>query len=785
MFAKKHLAGLCFAALLGGWLISGCSPKASETVVAKVGPENITLTEYENLYLKSNNSREQAAAATQEERERFLDLMTKFKLKLADAYANNMDKRPDIQQEIVQYKGSLVASFLTEREVNHPGIKNLFNKRQFEVRVKHILLALAPDAAPSDSVMAYAKAYDIIASLRAGASFESLAVAHSNDPSVAQNKGDLYYFTAGRMVPEFEEAAFAMKPGEISLRPVRTQYGIHIIKCVDRKPSSGELKASHIMIRFNSENPQPEDTLEAYKKISELRDSLKAGIDFAELAIRHSQDPGSSPRGGDLGWFMRGRWIQPFDEEAFNLKPGQSSDIVRTVYGYHLIKVYDARPPKSLEESRRELSQLYQQTRFPGDYAKFMDKLKQQTQYKLSEDVLNEFVVSFDSTKTTRDSAWASTLSPELGRRALIMFGTRAVSCDSVVAIMQTRPDMTSIPLNSVALRQQVDKIAEQLIFQVKGETIEKEYPEFASIMKEYVDGILLYQIEQEKVWGRVEVTDSALQQYYNQNREKFVWPDRVNLTSVSVYSDSLAKILHGMLNAGKTIEGVYAEDSIRVSKQRNFTVNFAAGKSDLSNAESKTIATVAADLKAEPSIRVQLVIRPDTSSNKKRNEGLAEKRLQALKNLLMKKHGIKSDRILTAVRAQVPPSSTEQKETAAELANRAEVEIIGRYSWVVGKIDNQVLPVTTDERTMKADSLAPGGFSEPFNYRGNYTIVRLNKKEPARQKTYEEAGTEVSSAFQEYESKRLEREWLDQLRRKYPVVEYKDRLQTAFARIE
>lgn len=784
MFAKKHLAGLCFAALLGGGLYSGCSPKAGETVVAKVGPENITLTEYETLYLKSNNSREQAAAATQEERERFLDLMTKFKLKLADAYTNKLDQRPDIQQEIVQYKGSLVASFLTEREVNNPGIKNLFNKRQFEVRVKHILLALAPDAPASDSVMAYAKAFDLIASLRGGASFESLAVAHSNDPSVAQNKGDLYYFTAGRMVPEFEEAAFAMKPGDISARPVRTQYGLHIMKCVDRKPSSGELKASHIMIRFNSENPSPDDTLAAYNKILELKDSLKAGIDFAELAIRHSQDPGSSPRGGDLGWFMRGRWIQPFDEEAFKLKPGQTSDIVRTIYGYHLIKVYEARPPKSLEESRRELSQIYQQTRFPGDYAKFMDKLKQQTQYKLVEDVLNDFVVSFDSMKTTRDSAWSATLTPELGRKALIMFGNRAVSCDSVVAIMMTRPDMTSIPLNSVALRQQVDKIAEQLIFQVKGETIEKEYPEFASIMKEYVDGILLYQIEQERVWGRVEVTDSALHKYYNENRERFVWPDRVNLTSVSVYSDSLAQLLYSLLQSGKTMEELYTLDSVRVSKQRNFTVGFAPGKSDLSKTEASTIALLATDLKEEPSIRVQVTVRPDTSVNKKRNEALAAKRLESLKSLLTKKHGIKSDRILTAVRAQVPPSA-EQKESALEMANRAELEIIGRYSWFIGKVDNQILPVTTDERTLKADSLAPGAFSSPFNYRGNYTIVRLNKKEPARQKTFEEAGTEVSSAFQEYESKRLEREWLDQLRRKYPVVEYKDKLQTAFARVQ
>lgn len=82
----------------------------------------------------------------------------------------------------------------------------------------------------------------------------------------------------------------------------------------------------------------------------------------------------------------------------------------------------------------------------------------------------------------------------------------------------------------------------------------------------------------------------------------------------------------------------------------------------------------------------------------------------------------------------------------------------------------------------MKADSLAVGEFSKPFNYRGNFTIIQLKKKEPLRRKTFAEAGTEVSSAFQEYEAKRLEKEWLDGLRKRYPVVENKEALKYAFA---
>lgn len=774
--AAVSVAGICAVALFG------CSAKEGELVVAKVGNTPISLRDYENLYLKSMGSREQAAASTLDERKKFLDLMTKFKLKLTDAYEQGLDKRPEIKNEINQYKGSLVASYLTEREINAPGIRKLYDARQVEVRASHILLSLSSSATAADSEAVFKKAYDLIAKLNAGASFESLAVANSADPSVSQNKGDLYYFTAGRMVPEFEDAAFALKPGEITRKPVRTAYGLHIIKCVDRKPPSGEIKASHIMIRFEKQDPSPEDTTAAYAKIKLIQDSLKSGVDFADLAIRNSQDPGSAPRGGDLGWFGRARWIQPFDEEAFKLKPGEISGIVRTVYGYHLIKCYDKRPPKSFEESKKDLQQLYQQTRFQSDYNTFLEKLKAETHFRLNDSVQNAFVVSFDSTKTTRDSAWSHTLSPELGKKVMISFGSRGVTCDSIVAIINERPDMGSVPLTSNGLRQQISKIAEQLIFQVKGETIERDYPEFASIMKEYTDGILLYQIEQDRVWGKVVVNDSLLQAYFEANRDKFMYPDRVDFSSVSLYSDSLARVVYERMKNGKTMEQVVAEDSVRMKQPNSYKVEFAKTSAELTPAMLKTLVKVAADLKTDGSLRLQLTVQPDTTKNKAQREKLATLRLDAIKNHLTKKLGVDAARISVATHPQAATDAKERRAEIEKLASQVALEITGRRSLFVGGIENQIQPVTTDERTMKADSLQPGQVSAPFSYRGNFTIVRLNKRDPLRRKTYAEAGTEVSSAFQEYESKRLENEWLEGLRKRYPVVENPDALQYAFA---
>ena len=128
--------------------------------------------------------------------------------------------------------------------------------------------------------------------------------------------------------------------------------------------------------RFPSATPAPDDTAKAYERIRRIQDSVAAGIDFADLARRNSEDGGSAPRGGDLNWFTRRRWVRPFDDTVMTLRVGQVSGIVRTSYGYHLIKCTDRRPLKPFEEMRQEVETMYQQRRFPDDNAAFLGRLR-------------------------------------------------------------------------------------------------------------------------------------------------------------------------------------------------------------------------------------------------------------------------------------------------------------------------------------------------------------------------------------------------------------------------
>lgn len=769
-------------ALLLAGLTAGCSPKQGETLVASVGDDKITLGEYERLYVKSNGSREAGLQATMEEREKFLDLMVKYRLKLADAYTMGLDKDPSLMAEVGQYKGSLAASYLTERDVTEPGLRRLYQRRSEETRASHILLSLGPNAAPEDTVAAYAKAAEVIGLLDRGAPFDSLAVAVSQDPSAATNRGDLYYFTAGQMVSPFEDAVYAMKKGDVTRRPVRTQYGLHIIKLTDRKPSVGQIQAGHIMIRFDRPDPPPADTAAAFDKARALLDSLRAGAEFGDLARRHSGDPGSAGVGGDLGVFGRRRWIQEFDEVAFNLQPGQVSDIVRTRYGYHIIKCTAHFPLKSFDESKAELKTAYQQTRFQDDFAAYVETVKRTSGYTMDAGVLGRFTSSLDSTRSTRDSAWWSTVPTDVRSATLYTIGGRAYPVDSLIANLRTRPDLASTPLRGASLNEAAGKVGEQFLFTQRAERLEKESPEFAAIMREYREGILLYQVEQERVWKRVaaSVNDSTLKAYHAANADRYRWPSRVAFSEAPFTTEDAAAAATERLKAGASLEDLAREEAVRMAAPTSFTARFARGSVTVSSAMRDAVAPALLELRGDAAVRLQFTAQPDTLSRRKQNIALADRRLAALRKYVEDATGAPPHRITTAKR--VPPATGVTGADRARLNDEVLVDVLDRRPLLPGGVGTQLLPDTTDERTRTAAALAVGAASAPFAFRSSHMIVRLDRREPARTKTFEECTTEVSSAFQDFESRRLESEWIEGLKKRHPVEKRPQELQKAFA---
>jgi len=137
------------------------------------------------------------------------------------------------------------------------------------------------------------------------------------------------------------------------------------------------VRASHILIRI-PEGASDAERAEAKTKAEKVLKDLKAGKDFAALAKQHSQDPGSAANGGDLGVFPKGQMVGPFNDVAFTLKPGATSGLVETQFGYHIIRVAEKQPERTvpLEEVRPKIEQYLQNLNRENETEAFVKSLR-------------------------------------------------------------------------------------------------------------------------------------------------------------------------------------------------------------------------------------------------------------------------------------------------------------------------------------------------------------------------------------------------------------------------
>jgi peptidyl-prolyl cis-trans isomerase SurA len=542
-------------------LLTGCASSGPNATLATVGSERITVQEFEEAYAKNNGGWEKGAAASLEERERFLDLLIKFKLKVQEARAQGLLNDSTIQQELKSYGTSIATSYMLDKELVEPNVRKLFERKLEEVRASHILIRVNQNASPADTAAAYEKAMKAL-SLIPTMSFDSIAVAYSEDQSVSSNRGDLGWFTGGRMVPEFEDVAYSLPVGEYTRTPVRTQFGYHIIKVTGRRQAPGPLRISHILKRFFI--PSGDDSLEVRDSSYAIYQKLKEGMDFAQAAKQYSDDQGSAAQGGDLGYFEHSRLPEHVSEALAQLPIGGFTEPIKFNYGYHIFRLTDRKPQPTFSDMERELRNQYQNSRYTTDYANYLHNLKRK--YNLNYDVatLYAFTHAFDSTKTPSAAGWRDTLTTDMLGRTLFTFGSRTFRVNDIVDFLGSSAEFKTTLLTPANIENIVERFTEIKLLEEASADVPRRHPNFAKLMKEYEDGILLFRIEQDEVWNKVVPTDSALRAYYEEHKESFRWPDRINIQEILTETDSVARAAYWRLQYGEDFGEVAAELTIR-----------------------------------------------------------------------------------------------------------------------------------------------------------------------------------------------------------------------------
>ncbi|MFZ0390819.1 MAG: peptidylprolyl isomerase [Calditrichia bacterium] len=217
------------------------------------------------------------------------------------------------------------------------------HKEDFKVEEKRQLnyVTFPNDATPEDSARVYRNAEEILKEAKEGVDFAQLADEWSEDPSVQNNHGDLGYFESGRMVPEFSEAAFAAKPGEI-VGPVKSQFGPHIIKVHDKKTEDGTEKvhASHILLKFNPSPQTTEDARQAASRFAEAaqEEGFKKTADLQGKDVQQTVEFAERP-------FIPGFGQMPSAIDwAFSSEKGDISRVLNSNQGYVVFEVASVQP---------------------------------------------------------------------------------------------------------------------------------------------------------------------------------------------------------------------------------------------------------------------------------------------------------------------------------------------------------------------------------------------------------------------------------------------------------
>lgn len=537
-----------------------------------VGGDKVTKQEFENVFKKNNAKL--AANPDEKTLREYLDLYINFKLKVLEAKSYGMDTAASFRKELAGYRKQLAAPYLTDKEVTEQLIMEAYERSKKEIRASHILVTCKEDASPKDTLAAFNKIMAIRKRiLEKKEDFGKAAMESSEDPSAKTNKGDLGFFSVFAMVYSFENACYKAKQGVVSM-PFRTKYGYHIVKVVDTRPAQGEVKVAHIMLRATAKLTK-EDSVRNQNKINEVYKMLTAGQKFEDLAKQYSEDKGSSKYGGVLPVFGTGKMVPEFESEAFALKNvNDYSKPFTTSYGWHIVKLLERKALPSFEAAKADIkAKISRDSRADVNKKSFIVKLKNEYKFTETTASLKKFYAKADSSLAVTAFKKQETANP---KDPIFTIGTSVYTvADYADFLSQYQFNMfkDNMPKSK---KEAYDNFVNKTLLDYEENRLDQKYPEFKILMEEYRDGILLFELTDQKVWSAAVKDTVGLERFFEQSKANYQWGDRLDASIYTCANESIANEVRKLIKNKKI-----TEDSLlrRINKSNPLNLSIKSDK--------------------------------------------------------------------------------------------------------------------------------------------------------------------------------------------------------------
>ncbi len=479
----------------------------------------------EFLYVYEKNNFNNEKIYSDKDVDEYFELFKNFKLKVEAAKAEGIDTTKAFLEEFENYKDQLIKPYLSEAREKEKLVEEAYERMKYEIDASHILVMLDPDATPEDTLKAHQKIFEINEKAKGGADFGDLAMRFSEDPSAKRNKGRLGYFSVFQMVFAFENAAYNTPADSIS-DIFRSRFGYHILKVHDKRPSTGKVKVSHIMLRT-----KPGDNSNSIKnKIFEIHDQLVGGADWNQLCQQYSEDLRTKNNGGTLPFIgLKQINDKAFEDVAFNLEnPGDISDPVRSSFGWHIIKLEEKKGLGPFDEIKEDIEQkVAKDDRSKLSKKAVVKKLKKQNNFILVEKSNERLLELADSTLLL--GKWNVPKPVNILSDTLFFIDDQVFKTELAIGDIEINQKRRTGLSPKEYMHELIDNFITSSLMDFEEKQLIASNREFRMLLNEYYEGILLFEIMNQKVWGKAVEDTLGLKKYFKEHQENYKWGERVN----------------------------------------------------------------------------------------------------------------------------------------------------------------------------------------------------------------------------------------------------------------